>query len=518
MKIIRIFSFLLLLGAVVSSTDAAAVFAILRSKSVSLQGRLQPLLELESGSNDPMAAFLTVFMIGIIQNPETSYWSIFPAFFGKMSIGIVWGYLVGRAGAWLYTKLKLDYEGLYFVLGISLVLFAYGIAECIYGNGFMACYVCGLTMGNLRFNYKKGLVRFSDGVGWLMQVMLFLVLGLLVFPKQLPGIAISGFILALLLMFVARPAAVLLCMIRSPYSMRERLLISWVGLRGAAPIVFATFPLLAGIENAGLLFNLVFFIVIASVLIQGRTLMPFARLLKLDKPLNDKVRAPIELEETDTLNSKMFEFEIPPDAPFVNKTLAEMKLPPGVLVLLLLWGRGDAFTLSILGENGLSLNLYTILFIAFFGIGYGAYYATADMPIPMVADCSDYETYISGKYIPGIMGTLFSLVDKLVSSLSATVVGVAVSFIGLDSLPTQYDPYTPGMNVVVIVLFCVIPMIAWAATLLAMKNYSLTGEKMKEIQAVNACRRDAVAGGMSLEDAMQKWQTIDQLPAQYRAN
>ena len=128
------------------------------------------------------------------------------------------------------------------------------------------------------------------------------------------------------------------------------------------------------------------------------------------------------------------------------------------------------------------------------------------------------ETYISGKYIPGIMGTLFSLVDKLVSSLSATVVGVAVSFIGLDSLPTQYDPYTPGMNVVVIVLFCVIPMIAWAATLLAMKNYSLTGEKMKEIQAVNACRRDAVAGGMSLEDAMQKWQTLDQLPAQYRAN
>ena len=136
----------------------------------------------------------------------------------------------------------------------------------------------------------------------------------------------------------------------------------------------------------------------------------------------------------------------------------------GVLVLLLLWGRGDAFTLSILGENGLSINLYTILFIAFFGIGYGAYYATADMPIPMVADCSDYETYRSGKYIPGIMGTLFSLVDKLVSSLSATVVGIAVSFVGLQSLPTQYDPYTPGMNWVVIVLFCIIPMVAWAAT------------------------------------------------------
>ena len=189
----------------------------------------------------------------------------------------------------------------------------------------------------------------------------------------------------------------------------------------------------------------------------------------------------------------------------------------GVLVLLLLWGHGDAFRLSLLGDNGLSINLYTVLFILFFGIGYGAYYATADMPIPMVADCSDYETYRSGKYIPGIMGTLFSLVDKLVSSLAATVVGIAVTFIGLNNLPTQYDPYTPGMNVVVIVLFCAIPMVAWAATLIAMKGYALTGEKMKEIQAVNACRRDAVADGMTLEAAMEKWQTLDQLPESYRA-
>ena len=190
----------------------------------------------------------------------------------------------------------------------------------------------------------------------------------------------------------------------------------------------------------------------------------------------------------------------------------------GVFVLLALWGHGDAFHLSLMSDGKLSINLYTILFILFFGIGYGAYYATADMPIPMVADCSDYETYRSGKYIPGIMGTLFSLVDKLVSSLSATVVGIAVTFIGLNNLPTQYDPYTPGMNVVVIVLFCVIPMVAWAATLIAMKGYTLTGDKMKEIQAVNACRRDAVADGMTLNDAMQKWQTIDQLPEQYRAN
>ena len=179
----------------------------------------------------------------------------------------------------------------------------------------------------------------------------------------------------------------------------------------------------------------------------------------------------------------------------------------GVLALLLLWKQGDpAWNLTLYDGNGININLYTILFIVFFGIGYGAYYSTADMPIPMVADCSDYETYCSGKYIPGIMGTLFSLVDKLVSSLSATVVGVAVSIIGLENLPTADSLYSSGMNWVVIILFCIIPMVAWIATLIAMKGYSLTGERMKEIQAVNAKRKEAIAEGMSVEEAMEKWQ------------
>ena len=177
-----------------------------------------------------------------------------------------------------------------------------------------------------------------------------------------------------------------------------------------------------------------------------------------------------------------------------------------VMALLILWQPGNpAFNLRIMGENGLSLNLYTIIFILFFGLGYGAYYATADMPIPMVADCADYETYRSGKYIPGIMGTLFSLVDKLVSSLAATVVGVAVTMIGLEYLPVAETPYAPGMNWVVIALFCVVPMVAWAITLLAMKGYELSGERMKEIQAVNAKRKEAIANGMSMEEAMAKY-------------
>ena len=176
----------------------------------------------------------------------------------------------------------------------------------------------------------------------------------------------------------------------------------------------------------------------------------------------------------------------------------------GVLALLLLSDHGDpAWMLAFPFNGGGAINLYTILFIVCFGIGYGAYYATADMPIPMVADCSDYETYRSGKYIPGIMGTLFSLVDKLVSSLAQTLVAVIfLIFAGLSDLPTDSTPYSGGIKVAVIVMFCIIPMLAWAATLLAMKGYSLTGEKMKTIQAVNAARKEAVAGGMSLERAM----------------
>lgn len=184
----------------------------------------------------------------------------------------------------------------------------------------------------------------------------------------------------------------------------------------------------------------------------------------------------------------------------------------GVLVLLLLWKQGEAaFTLSLA-----PFNIYSVLFILFFGIGYGAYYATADMPIPMVADCSDYETYRSGRYIPGIMGTLFSLVDKLVSSLGSTIVGGAVAMIGIQTLPDGNTPYADGMHGVVIALFCIVPMLAWVATLFAMKGYTLTGTRMKEIQAVNAVRKQAVADGMTLEEAMEKWKTMEDVPEKFR--
>ena len=205
----------------------------------------------------------------------------------------------------------------------------------------------------------------------------------------------------------------------------------------------------------------------------------------------------------------------------VTFTSLALVLYLGVVILLAMWDPNNAaMNLSIFSTEGgfhLTLNAYTVIFIVLYGLGYGAYYSTADMAIPMIADCSDYEMYRSGNYAPGVIGTLFSFVDKLVSSLSTTVVGIALLAVGLTELPDTTTAYASGMNWLTIVLFCVIPMVAWVLTLIAMKGYTLTGERMKEIQAVNACRKDAIAGGMSVETALDTYTTMDQVPEKYRA-
>ena len=346
----------LLLGSLISSTDAAAVFAILRGRSVSLKGKyLQPLLEFESGSNDPTAYLLTILMVEMLKSGS----DVSPLrLLMRIAVGVLWGLGAGALFGFgfgivaqgiyiLCGRRKLiEYEGLYFVLGIAIVLLSYGISEHYFGaNGMMAAYVCGITMGNIRFYFHKGITQFNDGVGWLMQVGLFTVLGLLVLPRELlnPDICLlPGLLLSAVLIFVARPLAVWLSMTGSPFSTREKLFISWVGLRGAAPIMLATFPLAAGVENAGTLFNMIFFMVLTSMLVQGPTLMPLARLLGLAAPLAEHPRIPLELEVTSgSRNQEMFEFEVAGDAPFEGTALAALGLPAGVLVLLI--RRNDEF-------------------------------------------------------------------------------------------------------------------------------------------------------------------------------
>ncbi|MDO4586023.1 MAG: potassium/proton antiporter [Planctomycetia bacterium] len=331
----------LLLGCVISSTDAAAVFAIFRSKGFGLKGDLKPLLEYESGSNDPMAAFLTIFMINMILHPGASYWIILPNFVIKMTIGVLVGIIIAKGVAYLFNKLKLEYEGLYYVLGIGTVFIAYSVAELCQGNGFMSVYVCGVVMGNSKFVYKHGLARFNDGLAWLMQVAIFLILGLLVSPSGLIEVVSEGIVIGLALMFIVRPLVVFLCLFKSSYRFKEQILIAWGGFRGAAPIVLATFPAIYGIENSQELFNVVFFIVFTSIIIQGKTLLLLANWFHLDKKDKQRLRAPIEFEETGNSNGRMYEFEIPGNSSCIGKSLAEIQLPGGSLVLLI--RRGDCF-------------------------------------------------------------------------------------------------------------------------------------------------------------------------------
>lgn len=333
------FVWCLLLASLISSTDAAAVFAILRGRSVGLQGNLQPMLEFESGSNDPMAAFLTLMMCTLCLGKEEFNWLVeIPLMFYKLGGGVLFGIFAGWAGKYLF-RVKLDFEGLYFVISVAWVVFCYGMAQMLGTNGFMACYVCGVCMNGAHYNYKRGLVKFHNALAWLMQIGLFILLGFLAKPKAMldPAILGPGVILGLFLMFIARPLAVFICLIKSRYSFKEKLFISWVGIRGAAPIVLATFPLALGVENAQLMFRLIFFIVILSVTIQGWTLMAAARKLKVARAAaGNRERAPLELEIMHgSCDQEMREFEVTTDSELAGKTLAEIAFPSGVLVTMI---------------------------------------------------------------------------------------------------------------------------------------------------------------------------------------
>jgi cell volume regulation protein A len=272
----------MLLGSIVSSTDAAAVFAVLRSRGIRLRGRLKELLELESGSNDPMAVFLTTGIIGLLQDASRSWGDLVVMFVIQMTVGTIVGYGLGRAMVAVVDRIRLEYGGLYAVLSLSLVLFTYGITASVGGNGFLAVYLAGIYMGNSKFRHKRSLKGFHEGLAWLMQILMFLTLGLQVFPSHLVPVLGTGLLLSLFLMVIARPVATFALMWFSGMTVREQTLIAWVGLRGAVPIILATFPLVAGLPQADLIFHLVFFIVLTSVVLQGTSIPLVARWLAVD--------------------------------------------------------------------------------------------------------------------------------------------------------------------------------------------------------------------------------------------
>lgn len=322
----------LLLGAIVSSTDAAAVFAVLRSRNVRLPPRLRSLLELESGSNDPMAVFLTVGLIALLQDAGQTPWRLVLAFFQQMALGLVAGHAFGRAGAAIVNRARLEYEGLYPVVTTALVLLAYGLTDALGGSGFLAVYVAGIVMRRADFVHKRSLVRFHDALAWLAQIVMFVVLGLQVFPSRLLAVAAAGAAVSAFLMLVARPASVFPLLALGRFSARERVLTAWVGLRGAAPIILATFPLVAGVPMAGQFFHLVFFIVLFSTLIQGTSIPLVARRLGLALPEAPRAVDPLELVATG--ERELVEALVAPAASVVGRRVVELELPAETLLLL----------------------------------------------------------------------------------------------------------------------------------------------------------------------------------------
>ena len=324
-----------LLGSIVSSTDAAAVFSILRSKSLALRKNIRPTLELESGSNDPMAYVLTIAFLSLVVNPDQGILSIIPLFLQQMLVGGLLGIVFGFLSKRIINGIDLGFEGLYPVLVIALMFITFSTTDVLGGNGFLAIYICAVYLGNQNIIHKRTILKMFDGMAWLVQIVLFLTLGLLVFPSKIVPIIGIGLLISLFLIVVARPIGVLISLAPFRMPMRRRAYISWVGLRGAVPIVFATYPLITGIDKADMIFNIVFFISVTSIMIQGTTLSIVAKWLKVALPESKKQISAVEKFVIEIPKALMREIKLKPGNQGVNHRIIDLNFPRAASIVMI---------------------------------------------------------------------------------------------------------------------------------------------------------------------------------------
>lgn len=332
----------LLLAATMSSTDSASVFSLLRSQRMNLKENLRPMLELESGSNDPMAYMLTIVLIQIISSgSELSLSVVGRDFLVQFLIGGSVGYAFGRFAVWLVNRINLSNSSLYPILLLSIVFATFTITDLLKGNGYLAVYIAGVIVGNVRLVYRKEINTFMNGLTWLFQIIMFLSLGLLVNPHEMLDIAAVALLIGLFMIVIARPVSVFACLL--PFrniSNKARLFVSWVGLRGAVPIIFATYPVIAGIEGSQQLFNIVFFITLLSLVVQGMSISSFARWLHLDLP-EEKEGNEFGVELPDEIDTKLEDMTLTTEMLAGGNRLKDMNIPKGSLVMLV--KRGNEF-------------------------------------------------------------------------------------------------------------------------------------------------------------------------------
>ncbi|MGP4060349.1 potassium/proton antiporter [Halobacillus sp. H74] len=317
----------LLFGAIVGSTDAAAVFAALKERNI--KAKMGATLEAESGTNDPMAVFLTLSLIELITTEGTSVWFLIPTFFLQMGLGIIIGIILGKIASFSINRIKLDSSALYPLLSVAFALATYGVTAFVGGSGFLGVYVAALVIGNSELTYRYSIFQFNEGFAWMAQILMFVILGLLVFPGELfsAPIMLNGLLLSIVLIVIARPIAVFLSLIKMNYSVKEKLFISWAGLRGAVPIVLATFPIVEGLENSQALFNIVFFVVLTSALVQGSTISLVAKKMKLVGPKKDVPHHSIELISMGNAKAEMIQYQTNQESAVVGQKLRDVSFP-----------------------------------------------------------------------------------------------------------------------------------------------------------------------------------------------
>ena len=331
----------LLLAATMSSTDSASVFGILRSQKMNLKHNLRPMLELESGSNDPMAYMLTIVLIQIILSGSMNAGEIAGNLAVQFLVGGAGGYILGKLTVLFLNKINIDNQSLYAILLLGCVFFTFTITDRLHGNGYLAVYIAGMVVGNKKIVFRKEIATFMDGMSWLFQIIMFLTLGLLVNPHEMLNVALVAILVGVFLILIGRPLSVFLCLL--PFrkiNFKSKLFVSWVGLRGAVPIIFATYPVVAGVEGSNSIFNIVFFITIVSLVVQGTSISFFARLLHLSTPL-PQTGNEFGVELPEEIDSSLSDMTVTPEMIEQADTLKEMNLPQGTLVMIV--KRGNEF-------------------------------------------------------------------------------------------------------------------------------------------------------------------------------
>lgn len=337
----------LLLAATMSSTDSASVFSLLRTQEIGLKHNLRPILELESGSNDPMAYMLTIALMNVVlSGADFSAQTLLFELGEQFLLGGALGYGAGRFAVFLVNRINLPNASLYPVLLLSMVFITFTLTDTLHGNGYLAVYIAGLVVGNSRLSYRQEMETFLNGMTWLLQIVLFLTLGLLVNPVEMVGVAPLALAISVFMILVARPVSVFICLL--PFRkipMRGKVFISWVGLRGAVPIIFATYPMINGVGGADMLFNIVFFITLVSLIVQGSTISVMAKKLRLDMPI-EKTGNEFGVEIPEELGPQLHEIILREDMIANGNLLSQMNIATGTLVMMVKRGK------SIIVPNG----------------------------------------------------------------------------------------------------------------------------------------------------------------------